>query len=114
MNIVNLTPHVVDIYPEPNKELHISPSGVVARVKENRRILELVEGIEITETEYGEVTDLPKPQPETAFIVSSLVLEHSPGRDDLLVPDGLVRDCAGRIIGCSKFARRIRHVTDLV
>jgi len=93
------------------KETHIEPSGTIARVKENRKVLQHLDDIDadITEMQYSEVTNLPEPQPETNYIVSPLVLEHSPGRDDLLVPENLVRDGDGRIIGCRSFAKRILH-----
>lgn len=46
-----------------------------------------------------------KDRRQTLLIVSRLVAEACPERDDLVVPDDTVRDDAGRIIGCRALAR---------
>ena len=54
----------------------------------------------------GEVSDLPDPQPDTIFVVSALVAQAVPDRQDVFIVDDAVRDDQGRIIG----ARALAHV----
>lgn len=97
MTMVNLTPHAITL---PGGE--IPPSGQVARVAvEYTETGEEVLGAAIVRAEYGQVTDLPAPQPGTIYIVSALVRAACPDRRDLASPARLVRDDAGRIIGAS-------------
>ena len=60
--------------------------------------------IPISSSSYGEVVDLPAPQVGVYYIVSRLVMSACPNRQDLLVPNDLVRDEAGRVIGCRSLA----------
>ena len=53
----------------------------------------------ITQT-FGEVVGLPAPEEGKFYIVSALVRAACPDRYDLGSPAELVRDDAGRIIGC--------------
>lgn len=54
---------------------------------------------------YGEVEDLPGPEPGVVYVVSQLVVRAHPERTDLAFPAGLVRDDEGTIIGFSVLAR---------
>ena len=107
MEIINLTPHDVNIVAD-NIVTTIPKSGVVARCAQQTEIIgELHYSdsiIPITQTSYGEILDLPNPKPETYYIVSRLVMSAASGRSDLLVPNGLVRDDSGNIIGCESLA----------
>lgn len=99
MKIINLTPHTINILlPEGSKV--IEPSGIVARCKVTREKTGEIEGIPVFSTVFGEVEDLPPSKKDTIYIVSSLVAQASRVRDDLFIPDDLVRDEQGRIIGC--------------
>lgn len=64
-----------------------------------------VEGIPITESQFGEVEDLPDQTEGQLLVVSRLVLSACPDRKDLLVPNELARDENGRIIGARSLAR---------
>ena len=57
----------------------------------------------LTETSFGDVVDLPAPAPDTLYIVSRLVATAA-NRDDLVVPNGIVRDDNGNIIGCKSLS----------
>lgn len=94
MNIVNLTPHPVNL-----PGLTIPASGRVARSKEFTCALGSVDGIDIINRWYGETVDLPEPEPDTLFIVSMIVREANPDRLDLASPGDPVRDYAGEVIG---------------
>jgi len=60
----------------------------------------------VNQTRFGEVFDLPDPQPDTIFVVSALVAQAVPERQDVFIVDDAVRDDQGRIIG----ARALAHV----
>jgi len=108
--LVNLTPHEIKIVGEDGKtRLVIPPSGSVARVKAEQTIVGFVNGIPVVRTTFGDVEGLPEPQPNTLYIVSSLVAQACSSRDDVVAPDtspqGVVRDEKGQIIGVRRFQR---------
>jgi len=88
----------------------IPPSGLVARCATSRVQVDTitVDGVTIpvNRTRFGQVSDLPDPQPDTIYIVSSLVAQAVPDRQDVFIVDDAVRDDQGRIIG----ARALAHV----
>ncbi len=112
MNIVNLTPHVLNFMPEgpDGPTVTIPPSGQVARCATSRVQVGTVtvDGITVpvNRTQFGEVTGLPDPQPDTIFVVSAVVAQAVPNRPDVFIVDDAVRDEHGRIIG----ARALAHV----
>lgn len=112
MNIVNLTPHALNLMPEgpDGPTVTIPPSGLVARCATSRVQVDTitVDGIAIpvNRTQFGAVTGLPDPQPDTIFVVSALVAQAVPDRQDVYITDDAVRDDQGRIIGC----RALAHV----
>jgi hypothetical protein len=112
MNIVNLTPHALNLMPEgpDGPTVTIPPSGQVARCAVDRVQVNTVAvdgiAIPVNQTRFGEVSDLPDPQPDTIFVVSALVAQAVPDRQDVFITDDAVRDEQGRIIG----ARALAHV----
>ena len=103
--IINLTAHNVNIVCSNGDVKTFEPSGTVARCTQTTTQIGCVNGIPLTQTSFGVVVDLPQPQEDTIFIVSRLVLNACKGvRDDLIVPNDLVRDNQGNIIGCKSFA----------
>lgn len=96
LQLVNCTPHAINIIDGPT----IPPSGIVARVKATTVKVGDINGIPVTATMFGEVENLPEPEFGTIYIVSSLVAQARPDRDDLFIPNESVRDDQGRIIGC--------------
>ena len=107
VNIINLTPHSVMLKYADNDGLHtIEPSGTIARCVATTEVVGLINGLfNETRTVYGSVTDLPEPQPNTLYIVSSLVALALPKRHDLRIPNESIRDEAGRIVGCKSLGR---------
>jgi hypothetical protein len=109
MNLINLTPHVITFITEKG-EMQIQPSGIIARVTVTREKIGEIEIndiiIPVYKNEFGRVENLPDPQPDTLYIVSSLVAQAIPDRKDVLIPDDSVRDNEGRIIG----AKALAHV----
>lgn len=102
MKVKNCTPHPIDIWDaESSRVLRTVPrSDIVIRLKETNEYIGEAEGIPICRTTYGEPLDLPGQEPGTLLIVSVLVKNALPDRNDLVVPVNLVRDDEGHIIGC--------------
>lgn len=121
--IINLTPHSVTMYStddctevtkgsytslilkEGAQPLVTYPSQGVARTTSVKEQVDVVNGIPVYSTSYGEPEGLPEPAPNTYFIVSALTAQAAPERKDLLIIDGAVRDAEGRICGCTAFGR---------
>ena len=105
INIINLTAHDVNIVCDNGDVKTFKPSGTVARCSQKTVTIGAVNGISLTHTSFGQVVDLPDKKIDTIYIVSRLVLIACKGiRDDLVVPNDLVRDEGGNIIGCKSFA----------
>lgn len=104
MKIVNLTPHSIAFVKESGN-LVIEPSGIIARVSTSTQVIGEIDGVPVTETVFGEVENLPEPQEDTVFLVSSLVAQRVTGRSDVFIPNESVRDSEGRIVGCKSFGR---------
>lgn len=96
MKLINLTPHSINLC-----GLKIESSGQ-ARVSEKEiRIGEVVNDeitIPITKRFFGDVVGLPDPQPNTIFIVSSLVQSRCNLRTDVVALSRFQRDEAGNIL----------------
>lgn len=104
--IVNLTPHSITfVDAKGNVITTIQPSGTIARVKSGTVMTGEFCGIPVTATEYGEVENLPEREDGTIYIVSSLVAQRCPEREDVFIPNESVRDTEGRIIGCRSLGR---------
>lgn len=104
---VNLLPHPVDLFDDDGELVGSIPTtGAVARCRESRQVLGVVDGVRLTRTVFErEVDNLPGPRPGTYYIVSRPVAEVLPERDDLVVPDELVRNGRGEIVGCRSLCR---------
>lgn len=106
INIVNLTPHTVHIMPNgPDGEVTSIPSSGEARAQTSREKAGTINGIQVYRTRFGAVEGLPEPQPNTIYIVSSITAQAVPHRDDVFIPDDIVRDEQGRVIGCRALGR---------
>lgn len=109
VKLINLTPHTVNLYVAVgNREdaaiFAIPPTGTIARCSVQREMLGRVGGSPVYRPAYGEVEELPPPEPGTYYLVSALVAQACPDRHDLLIPDDTIRDDQGRIIGCRALA----------
>jgi len=116
IKLVNLTSHAVTIFNEQNEIIiTIPPSGQMARCDATRKIIDEIEltdcccRIPITQRTLGGLTELPKPEAGTLYIVSLNAAKAAKliGRiNDIVVPDDTVRDDTGRVLGCRAFARQ--------
>lgn len=106
MTFINCTPHPITLLGSDNEVVMTLPKGeVVPRLSQSTKEVDVVEGVSITETSFGEIQDLPEPKEGVLLIVSRLVLTACPSRKDLVVPNELVRDSDGNIKGCKSLAR---------
>ena len=107
MAVINMTPHAVNIVMGDDVVV-IPASGIIPRCKQDtvQIGIAVVDGkeIPITRTVFGAVEDLPPKADGDLLIVSMLVAKACPDRDDLLIPNGIVRDGEGNIIGCTSLA----------
>ena len=107
--IINMTPHTVNILKTDGTELAIEASGYKIRLQEMTTEECVMEGIRLTHSDYGKPVlvcpdgsedELPAEREGTFYIVSQLCQDALPKRYDLFIPNELVRDEAGRIVGC--------------
>jgi hypothetical protein len=98
MNFINLTPHELNIVREDGTIMNIPASGDVVRLATTMIAKETIAGIPVTAQIMGDITGLPKPQEDTIFLVSALVMLEAQ-RADVMSPGPAVRDNDGRIIG---------------
>ena len=105
MQFINCTPHPITLISQDGS-FSIFPKGeIVPRLVQNTVEVDTINGVSITETSFGETTNLPEKQEGVYLIVSRMILEANKDRNDLLVPNELVRDEAGVIIGCKSLSR---------
>ena len=117
---VNTTPHAITILADESLgggSVTIPISDVSIRVKSETTCDEVTFVgpllVEIRKRKFTEVTyfkggvemPLPPEQEGVLYIVSRITAEALPGRSDLLMVDGTVRDDDGRIIGCTGFSQ---------
>lgn len=100
VNLINLTPHALNVKLKNNEVFVIPADGRVARVSTTQKEADELNNIAIYETYFGEVIDLPEPAENTFYIVSKITQDACPHRDDLLSPGNLIRDDEGNIVGC--------------
>ena len=108
MTIINLTPHTLNIFnADGSVRVDVPPSGEVARVTTSRTQTGEVNGLPLFTTTFGEVSGLPEATEGVIYVVSGLVAAHPSVRDreDVFSPGELVRDEAGKPIGCRGLSR---------
>lgn len=96
MNVVNLTPHAIQVVGGPS----FPPSGQVARCAQVSAPVGAHEGLPLVSVQFGEVEGLPDPQEGVLFLVSALVRSAVPHRHDVASPGDLERNEAGQPVGC--------------
>jgi len=122
--IINCTPHEVCIYTPsncymrdgvlylrdyedefPQPFLTYPAAKVPTRVTVVQEPAGIADGILIYRWFPEEIINLPKPKPDTYYIVSKMVAQAWPAREDFIFPGTLVRDADGHIVGCIDFSR---------
>jgi len=109
MNIINLTPHCINVFDGDGNEISKFESMGIARADSSETVVDHLNGIPVVEMSYGDPIGLPDPTEGTAYIVSMLTIQAaiSAGRttSDLYTTADLVRNDKGQIIGCRKLSR---------
>lgn len=106
MEFRNLCPHALQLVKEDGSVLVLEPfSQSPARREVVRSESESIEGFGITTESLGPVVGLPEPEPGVVLVVSRLVMQGCPGREDVYVPGELIRDGAGAVIGARGLCR---------
>ena len=122
--IINCTPHDVSIYnttdccmyngslylregdeeyPEP---LRVYPAAKeLTRVIFKQKLDGVVDGILIYLWAPDGIVNLPGLKPDTYYIVSKMVAQAWPEREDFILPGTLVRNKSGDVVGCIDFSR---------
>jgi hypothetical protein len=106
--ILNLTPHVINVFDmEGNhvKDIPVAEGMPTPRVSQSQEFLGELDGIPITRQFFGQVENLPEPQSGVFLVVSRMVAQAIPEREDLLVPGPLVRNEQGQPCGCHGLSR---------
>lgn len=99
INLVNLTPHAINIVNTDDSTTTIPVSGKIARVDSTVVNIGSINDIPLVRTVFGNVIDLPDPVDDTIYIVSTMVLNRVPDRLDVVSPANLVRDDSGLVVG---------------
>ena len=104
INIVNTTPHIVNIL-RMGEWYTLSPSESPVRIDEITTVIGSINGVTLVRKGFSEPVNLPDPAPDTYYIVSTIVASALPRRADLLVPSDFLRDEQGNILGCKCLAK---------
>jgi len=99
MELINLTPHALNIINNDGNVVDIKPSGLIARVAASSAVIATVNGFSISQQTFGDVVGLPPAADGVMLIVSRMVKDRVADRADVVVPGAPVRDADGKIIG---------------
>jgi hypothetical protein len=101
MNTVkNFTPHIVNIF-DGEASVTYPVDGPAPRLATVRTSLGTVGGHEMVRTAFGALEGLPPREEGVILIVSAMVAEAAPERDDLASPGEARRDEGGKIVGAT-------------
>ena len=107
--LINLTPHAVTVYKDGKSAFTVESTGLIRATSIVKDTGTDADGVPVVTVTYGQPDFMPDKIDGTIYIVSSLALAAIkacyPDRIDFVIPDGAVRDDAGKIIGCTRFAR---------
>ena len=76
-----------------------------ARVTFVQKTAGMADGILIYWWSPDEFVNFPKPKPNTFYIVSKILAQACPEREDFILPGNLVRNESGDVVGCIDFSR---------
>ena len=107
--LVNLTPHpIVILIGQDRLTIPVGgdPARLQARKTDSNTIFWNGTAITVYEQVHEEPVGLPRPQRGITLIVSRVVAERYPLRDDLVFPSDLERDFrSGEVIACRSLSR---------
>ena len=98
--IINMVNHEVTILNAKDQVIKVFPKGQeILRLVEHIENVDVVDGVLITRTTYTEPENLPKETQGVYYIVSQMLKNNLPHRNDLLVPTNIKRDENGLVLG---------------
>lgn len=102
--IINCCNHDVEICDEYGNIIKVyKPSGNWARVRHTQRFVDDIDGIPVKVRENKNIIGLPKPEEDTFYIVSNIILSECPNRKDLLACGGKYYNDNGTVRGWTAF-----------
>lgn len=105
-NIVNCTPHPITMCDNEGNIYFTFPKGeIIPRLSIRTVANEPIGEIPTSVTQFGYLENLPEKVEGTFLIVSQMVKDAAPDREDLLVPAEVYRDSSGNIVGCKSLGR---------
>jgi hypothetical protein len=84
---INLTPHMISVFSTGGVAYEFPSEGVAHVDDTELQVVRVHAGVEIRQTQYGEVAGLPEPREGVVYIVSPMVRKRLPQRTDLASPD---------------------------
>jgi len=102
-NIVNMTPHTVNVYENGEQVLVIEPSGEVIRLEEERMQVSMVNGVSVYHQSYSDPKGtVPEMETGVIYLVSMKVATNPTvlHRTDFVCPGRIVLDDDGNRLGC--------------
>lgn len=104
MKVINCCKHDVEICDENGNIIKIyKPSGYNARLAHRCDIVDNIDGIPVKVRSRGRVVNLPKPEEDTFYIVSNIILDACRHRKDLLACGGKYYNDDGSLRGWTAF-----------
>ena len=109
IKFVNCTSHPIDLinlYPEDGFQITKLPKAEFPCHVSTQltKLSKTAEGIQLYKTTFGEVENVPKPAKNKIYIVSTIVKDALPDRNDLVVPAGVIHNSDGVIIGAASIS----------
>ena len=92
-----------DEFPQPFRTYPAAKEP--ARVTFVQKTAGMADGILIYWWAPEEIVNLPEPKPDTYYIVSKMLAQACPEREDFILPGNLVRNESGDVVGCIDFSR---------
>jgi hypothetical protein len=109
MEVINLTPHAIKVVGKDGERVY-QPSGLVARVEQS--VVETgdyIDGFSVSQSVFGDIVNLPAPQPGVYYLVSAMVLGALAGsREDVVAPKTdatAIRNEKGHIVAVRGFLK---------
>jgi len=103
--LINLTPHPVKIVDvEGNVVREILPESTPLRLVEEVVLIGEIGGIPFVRKSLKTETEQLLPHLNGTYYIVSLPVAQAMKRTDLLVPDDLVRDKSGQVVGARRLA----------
>lgn len=107
VKLINCTPHDIAVFDDLGNVIDIFPSAGddATRVQDAREVETYIRDVPIFKCGDAShiANPLPEPKKNVFYIVSRVCTDFMSDRDDLLIPDQMVRDSSGSVIGCKGF-----------